>query len=187
MFYLYLHYFQIGWDVVATLIRSVGPVYFVAMIVVFVAYHVASLASNIYLSKWTDDTTLQNFTAFPANSSLRMDRNNYYLSLYGGFGAAQGSIKFCLNFHFFLAFLESVSSFLFVTIIHVYYATNIPTYSLNHTYPPSSLLLDLLYYMKCLFHFLLCSLLVGPINDVPLSYICLNLSIRVSNLLTISN
>ncbi|PVD36248.1 hypothetical protein C0Q70_03226 [Pomacea canaliculata] len=80
---------KIGWDVVATLIRSVGPVYFVAMIVVFVAYHVASLASNIYLSKWTDDTTLQNFTAFPANSSLRMDRNNYYLSLYGGFGAAQ--------------------------------------------------------------------------------------------------
>lgn len=105
MFYLYLHYFQIGWDVVATLIRSVGPVYFVAMIAVFVAYHVASLASNIYLSKWTDDTTLQNFTAFPANSSLRMDRNNYYLSLYGGFGAAQGSIKFCLNFHFFPCFL----------------------------------------------------------------------------------
>lgn len=73
-------------------IQSVGYGFALLIVIVYVLYEAAAVLANIWLSKWTDDPDLNNLTAFPANSSQRLDRNNYYLALYGGLGAGQGEL-----------------------------------------------------------------------------------------------
>ena len=78
-----------------------GYIYGLLIVVVYVLYEAAAVLANIELSDWTDDPDLNNLTIFPANSSQRLDRNNYYLALYGGFGAAQSKgtafLSVCLS------------------------------------------------------------------------------------------
>ena len=76
--------------------RSVGYIYVLFIVILYLLYEAAAVLANIWLSAWTDDPDLNNLTVFPANSSERLDRNNYYLILYGGFGAAQSKkMLFC--------------------------------------------------------------------------------------------
>ena len=81
--------FQVRWDVFREYARSVGYIYVLFIVILYLLYEAAAVLANIWLSEWTDDPDLKNLTIFPANSSERLDRNNYYLILYGGFGAAQ--------------------------------------------------------------------------------------------------
>ncbi|KAK7108692.1 hypothetical protein V1264_016377 [Littorina saxatilis] len=80
---------KVRWDVFKEYGKSVGYVYALIIVVVYLLYEASAVLANIWLSQWTDDPDLNNLTVFPANSSERLDRNNYYLYLYGGFGAAQ--------------------------------------------------------------------------------------------------
>lgn len=86
---------QVRWDVFKEYARSVGYGYALLIVVIYALYEAGAVLANIWLSEWTDDPDLNNLTAFPANSSQRQDRNNYYLALYGGFGAAQSECYFC--------------------------------------------------------------------------------------------
>lgn len=83
-------YFQVRWDVFKEYAHSVGYSYALIIVLVYALYEASAVLANIWLSNWTDDSQLNNLTALPANSSARQERNNHYLYLYGGMGAAQG-------------------------------------------------------------------------------------------------
>ncbi|KAK7481440.1 hypothetical protein BaRGS_00027291 [Batillaria attramentaria] len=80
---------RVKWSVFWEFAKAIGMAFFVVIIISFALYHAAFVVCDIFLSRWTDDVELQNFTALPANSSERMDANNYYLKYYGGFGILQ--------------------------------------------------------------------------------------------------
>ncbi|KAK7486632.1 hypothetical protein BaRGS_00022157, partial [Batillaria attramentaria] len=80
---------KVRWDVFKMYAHSAGYGFTLLVIIVYILYEAGAVLANIWLSLWTDDPDLNNLTAFPANSSERLDRNNYYLGMYGAFGAAQ--------------------------------------------------------------------------------------------------
>ena len=88
------------WGVFKEYARSLGYIYTLWIVLAYIFYEAGAVLANIWLSKWTDDVDLNNLTTFPGNSSERMDRNNYYLAFYGGFGAMQGKGAFVVVFWF---------------------------------------------------------------------------------------
>nr|KAG5699388.1 hypothetical protein BaRGS_008296 [Batillaria attramentaria] len=62
-------------------LTSAGYGFTLLVIIVYILYEAGAVLANIWLSLWTDDPDLNNLTAFPANSSERLDRNNYYLGI----------------------------------------------------------------------------------------------------------
>ena len=86
----HLMIFQVSLGVFATYAKSLGVPYAVMVLLLFGFYQVASVFSNVWLSKWTSDATLTNRTIGPPNSTIYRDKNDYYLGIYGGAGALQG-------------------------------------------------------------------------------------------------
>ncbi|XP_070178633.1 multidrug resistance-associated protein 1-like [Littorina saxatilis] len=80
---------EVKWDVYKGFLKAVGWTYSFLIVAIFALYHVAYVTSDIFLSQWTDDTRLNNLTLLPPNSTERLSLNDYYLALYGGFGALQ--------------------------------------------------------------------------------------------------
>ncbi|XP_059141156.1 multidrug resistance-associated protein 1-like [Physella acuta] len=69
--------------------KSIGFFYLSLIILFHAGYTAFSMGSSVYLSIWTDDTNLGNFTKWPSNSTQRMDQNNFYIGIYGIFGILQ--------------------------------------------------------------------------------------------------
>ncbi len=77
--------------------RAIGMWFVLFAFVMYAGYQTSSIVANTWISQWTDDVDLNNFTVLPANSSERMDRNNYYLAVYGALGISQS--KMARGFH----------------------------------------------------------------------------------------
>ncbi|XP_046577414.1 multidrug resistance-associated protein 1-like [Haliotis rubra] len=69
--------------------RAIGLWTILFSLVMFALFQAMSVTSNTWLSKWTDDSSLNNLTILPSNSSERIEKNNYYLGIYGVLGVAQ--------------------------------------------------------------------------------------------------
>ncbi|XP_048239473.1 ATP-binding cassette sub-family C member 2-like [Haliotis rufescens] len=69
--------------------RAIGLWTVVFSLIMYALFQVMSVMSASWLSKWTDDTSLNNLTLLPSNSSGRLEKNNYYLGVYGVLGVAQ--------------------------------------------------------------------------------------------------
>jgi len=72
--------------------RAVGLLATCIILLLFLGYQGASIASNIWLSEWTDDPILKDRSQ--SNSTAYQDKNMLYLGVYGGFGVAQGLYLF---------------------------------------------------------------------------------------------
>ncbi|XP_069110716.1 ATP-binding cassette sub-family C member 3-like [Argopecten irradians] len=70
--------------------RSIGVPYFILIVFISAGYQALAVIGNIWLSKWTGDSTLNNRTIGPPDSAIYMDKNSYYLGIYGVLGAGQG-------------------------------------------------------------------------------------------------
>ena len=69
--------------------RSLGSMYALILMFFFMLYQLGSVASNLWLSAWTEDETLK--TA-PTNSSEYSAAQSKYLGVYGGLGGVQGEL-----------------------------------------------------------------------------------------------
>ncbi|CAG5119030.1 unnamed protein product [Candidula unifasciata] len=70
-------------------IKSVGYVYVLLIVLLYAFYTGSSMSALIFLSTWTDDPDLANFTKWPPDSSARRHQNDYYIAIYGMFGFLQ--------------------------------------------------------------------------------------------------
>ncbi|GFS09919.1 multidrug resistance-associated protein 1 [Elysia marginata] len=70
-------------------LQSVGYLFGLLIVGSFCCYGALDTGGHIFLSSWTDDPDLANFTLWPANSSERTQANNFYIGIYGLFGALQ--------------------------------------------------------------------------------------------------
>lgn len=68
----------------------------IALLSFFTMFQAASVGSNIWLSKWTDDPDINNATI--VNTSYYGDLRNKYLGVYGGLGALQGKLNLLSQF-----------------------------------------------------------------------------------------
>ncbi|XP_046577436.1 multidrug resistance-associated protein 1-like isoform X2 [Haliotis rubra] len=75
--------------VVLAYAKAIGLWIVLFSLVMYASFQAMSVTSTTWLSKWTDDISLNNLTILPSNSSERMEKNNYYLGIYGVLGVAQ--------------------------------------------------------------------------------------------------
>ncbi|XP_046361919.2 multidrug resistance-associated protein 1-like [Haliotis rufescens] len=78
--------------------RAIGLWIVLFSLIMYALFQATSITANTWLSKWTDDTSLNNMTLLPSNSSGRIEKNNYYLGVYGVLGVAQ--TVFIMTFSF---------------------------------------------------------------------------------------
>ena len=78
--------------------HSVGYLYGLLIVVAFCAYGALDTGGSIFLSSWTDDPDLANFTKWPVESSQRREANDYYIGIYGLFGALQSKDVMFFNY-----------------------------------------------------------------------------------------
>lgn len=69
------------------------------ILLLFTIYQASAIGANIWLSQWTDDSYLKTHQN-ESNTTEYQDKNNLYLGVYGGLGAAQGMLKACLQYRF---------------------------------------------------------------------------------------
>ncbi|CAG5123107.1 unnamed protein product [Candidula unifasciata] len=69
--------------------QAVGYFYVFLIFFLYALYTAANMGALIFLSAWTDDPDLGNFTKWPSNSSSRRNTNDYYVGMYGFFGLLQ--------------------------------------------------------------------------------------------------
>ncbi|XP_052061601.1 multidrug resistance-associated protein 1-like [Mytilus californianus] len=79
---------KVAWKVFMMYLRAIGLVAAFWIFVLYLLYQGASIASNIWLSQWTDDKQLQDRSK--ANTTEYKDRNMMFLGVYGGLGIVQG-------------------------------------------------------------------------------------------------
>ncbi|XP_046577437.1 multidrug resistance-associated protein 1-like [Haliotis rubra] len=89
---------KVPWRVYGLYARAVGVGFVIFGFLLYVLYQAASVTSSIWLSQWTDSPDLSNLTLYPANSSQRLDKNNYYLGIYGAFGVLQAAAMLTFTF-----------------------------------------------------------------------------------------
>ena len=70
--------------------RAVGLPFVALIFCLYGAYQGFSVWANIWLTEWTSNPDLQNLTAYPGDGQERRDKNDYYLTIYGVLGIAQG-------------------------------------------------------------------------------------------------
>ena len=83
-----------------TYAKSLGKLMSLLMLVFFVLYQLASVASSIWLSKWTEDDILKNSSL--VNTTTYRQRQNLFLGIYGGLSGLQGeafNLKITLTDH----------------------------------------------------------------------------------------
>ncbi|KAL5010012.1 hypothetical protein ScPMuIL_012317, partial [Solemya velum] len=76
--------------VFAQFVKSLGVFSTFGIFFLFGVFKCCSVATNFWLSDWTSDTTLTS-RSMPANSSVYQEANNFYLGIYGAFGAGQAA------------------------------------------------------------------------------------------------
>ena len=81
---------QVQWSTMKDFAEAIGYGWVVGMLALFVAQQTAERSLDLSLSQWTDDPQLNNLTALPPDSSDRLYLNNYYLTVYAGFGLIHG-------------------------------------------------------------------------------------------------
>ncbi|XP_060605432.1 multidrug resistance-associated protein 1-like [Ruditapes philippinarum] len=69
--------------------KAVGYKSCLAVVILYGIYQALSVWSSVWLTDWTSDDKLQNLTYWPANSTERRHKNDYYLGIYGAFGVGQ--------------------------------------------------------------------------------------------------
>ena len=74
--------------------RAVGFKYVALLFILYGAFEVVVVYSNIWLTDWTSDPSLQNLTLWPAVSQERRSKNDLYVGVYAGLGVAQGWLIF---------------------------------------------------------------------------------------------
>jgi len=89
---------QVKWRILQSYVESLGIFLTVMLILSYALFQVSSVLSNIWLSHWTEDALLQNATL--TNTTIYMDRRDFYLFVYGGLGVLQGDriVPNCLNY-----------------------------------------------------------------------------------------
>ncbi|XP_035826503.1 multidrug resistance-associated protein 1 [Aplysia californica] len=80
---------KVKWSVYGQLLKGFGIPHSVAILFMIVCYHVANNYANIWLTNWTDDSHLGNFTELPANGTVREDKNINYLGVFTALGFIQ--------------------------------------------------------------------------------------------------
>ncbi|XP_041353920.1 multidrug resistance-associated protein 1-like isoform X2 [Gigantopelta aegis] len=80
---------RVKFAVFIKLARAIGIPFVFLIIGLYILFETAAVMANVWLSEWTDDASLANFTALPVNSSERTDKNDFYVGIYGAFGVAQ--------------------------------------------------------------------------------------------------
>lgn len=68
--------------------KAMGYYLTTIMLFVFLLYQAATVISSFWLSRWTEDKLLKN--ASISNTTEYMDKQYFYLGIYGAFGIAQG-------------------------------------------------------------------------------------------------
>lgn len=91
---------QVKWSVYLSYCRALGLSIFLIILLLFGLFEATSVVSNLWLTNWTEDKTMQNSSL--ANSSSFAHKRDLYLGVYGGFGILQGkhndaSMKWCNN------------------------------------------------------------------------------------------
>ncbi|XP_071175210.1 multidrug resistance-associated protein 1-like isoform X1 [Mytilus edulis] len=79
---------KVAWKVFMMYLRAIGLGAAFWIFILYLLYQGASIASNIWLSQWTDDKELQDRSK--ANTTEYKDRNMMFLGVYGGLGIVQG-------------------------------------------------------------------------------------------------
>ncbi|CAL1532770.1 unnamed protein product [Lymnaea stagnalis] len=69
--------------------KSLGLGYMLIILVLYSVFTAAYMGASVFLSIWTDDGQLANLTAWPRNSTERMDQNSFYIGIYGALGIVQ--------------------------------------------------------------------------------------------------
>lgn len=85
---------QVKWSMYWELVKGIGFGHSCLIIILMACYHVCYNVTNVWLSDWTDDVELANFTSKPANSTARYDRNLYYIGIYTALGIGQSMYIF---------------------------------------------------------------------------------------------
>ncbi|KAL5011003.1 hypothetical protein ScPMuIL_013308 [Solemya velum] len=81
---------RVKWGVFAQFAKALGVLSTLGIFLLFGVFKCCSVAANFWLSDWTSDTTLTN-RSMPADSSVYQDKNDFYLGIYGAFGAGQAA------------------------------------------------------------------------------------------------
>ncbi|KAJ8315796.1 hypothetical protein KUTeg_007946 [Tegillarca granosa] len=79
---------RVKWSVIAYYGRAVGIFYALLILLFYFLYEGASIFSNVWLSFWTGDELLTNYS-IPSNYSELRERTDFYLGIYGGLGGLQ--------------------------------------------------------------------------------------------------
>ncbi|XP_063439571.1 multidrug resistance-associated protein 1-like isoform X1 [Mytilus trossulus] len=79
---------KVAWKVFMMYLRAIGLGAAFWIFILYLLYQGASIASNIWLSQWTDDKELQDRSK--ANTTEYKNRNMMFLGVYGGLGIVQG-------------------------------------------------------------------------------------------------
>ena len=64
------------------------------LLALFLLFGVSSVLSSLWLTRWTEDSVLQNATL--ANTSIYVQHRDLYLGVYGGFGVMQGTVIYAV-------------------------------------------------------------------------------------------
>ncbi|XP_067675074.1 multidrug resistance-associated protein 1-like [Haliotis asinina] len=89
---------KITMKVFLTYFRAIGLLPMLFGMVMYALFQATSVTSTTWLSKWTDDTSLGNLTAVPSNSTDRMEKNEYYMGIYGALGLVQTTFIMVFSF-----------------------------------------------------------------------------------------
>ncbi|XP_046560393.1 multidrug resistance-associated protein 1-like [Haliotis rubra] len=108
----------IKFQVFLSYLKALGLWNMVLALSMFVLYEAFQVSGQIWLSQWTDDVTLGNTSLLP-NSTERRQYNDYYMGIYGLFGALQA--LFVLGY----AFLIHIRSVYASRILHHKMLTNV--------------------------------------------------------------
>jgi len=82
--------FQVKFSVYKQYAKAIGIPFSLAIIGLYGIYQALSISASIWLAQWTADPALQDTEELPVDSDARRARNDYFLSIYGEFGVAQG-------------------------------------------------------------------------------------------------
>lgn len=86
--------------------KAMGYYLTTIMLFVFLLYQAATVVSSFWLSRWTEDKLLKNTSI--SNTTEYMDKQYFYLGIYGAFGVAQA--VFVLLYSLFSAIANITSS-----------------------------------------------------------------------------
>ncbi|XP_046577415.1 multidrug resistance-associated protein 1-like [Haliotis rubra] len=89
---------KVTMKVFLTYFRAIGLLPMLIAMVMYALFQATSVTSTTWLSKWTDDTSLGNLTTLPSNSTARMEKNEYYIGIYGALGLVQTTFIMVFSF-----------------------------------------------------------------------------------------